>query len=180
MQSRPEWLTHRPGRDGAPGPRSARRAGAPPGRPRSGPGSIRATAGTGCGAVLWVDVCGVAWAQFGVGLGGSVGGVFVIAHGYASSRNMHGVPVGEWDFDLAIAAKIGDVLKGIKGIGKVVDTIQKYKKIRYLTETVIKNRGINQPGIYGIPIPLAGIGLHVWIGFKFGEMTIFNSGKGIP
>ncbi|MCP3928520.1 MAG: hypothetical protein GY705_05400 [Bacteroidetes bacterium] len=118
--------------------------------------------------------------KFGLGLGGSIGAVFVIAYGYSDSYKMNGGVVGEWDFDLSIGAKLGDFLKGIKGIGKVIDTIQKYKKMRYLTENAIKNRGIVNPGIYAIPIPLAGVGLHAWVGFKFGDITIFKSGRGIP
>lgn len=117
--------------------------------------------------------------KFGPGLGASVGAVFVIAHGYSSANLMNGVS-GGWDFDLAIGAKLGDFLKGIKGLGKVIDTIQKFKKMRYLTENVIKNIGIVNPGVYTIPIPLAGAGLHVWGGFKFGDVTIFSSGRGIP
>jgi len=118
--------------------------------------------------------------KFGLGLGGSIGAVFVVAYGYSDASKMNGGVSGEWDFDLAIGAKLGDFLKGLKGIGKAVDTIQKYKKIRYFTEVAIKNRGIASPGIFVIPIPLAGGGIHAWAGFKFGDITIFQSGKGIP
>jgi hypothetical protein len=52
--------------------------------------------------------------------------------------------------------------------------------MRYLTENVIKNIGITTPGVYTIPIPLAGAGLHIWGGFKFGDIKIFSSGTGIP
>lgn len=117
--------------------------------------------------------------KFGPGLGASVGAVFVIAHGYSDSCSMNGVS-GNWDVDIAIGAKLGDFLKGLKGIGKAIDTIQKYKKLRYLTENAIKNYGILNPGIYTIPIPLVGAGLHAWGGFKFGDVTVFNRGKGIP
>jgi hypothetical protein len=27
---------------------------------------------------------------------------------------------------------------------------------------------------------MAGLGLHVWGGWKFGDITVFSSGKGIP
>jgi hypothetical protein len=116
--------------------------------------------------------------KLGAGLGGSVGAVFVIAHGYQAAREMYGVS-GSWDFDVSIGAKLGDFLKGVKGLGKAVDTIQKYKKMRYLTENAIKNIGITKPGVYSIPIPLAGIGLHLWGGYKFGDVTILRTGKGI-
>jgi len=34
--------------------------------------------------------------------------------------------------------------------------------------------------VYTIPIPVAGIGLHVWGGYKFGDVSLFSTGKGIP
>jgi len=116
--------------------------------------------------------------KIGPGLGGSIGAVFVIAHGYNSPAEMTG-GTESWDFDLAIAGKLDSFLKGARGIGKVVDTIQKYKKMRYLTENVIKNLGITEKGIYTIPIPFAGVGIHAWAGFKFGTVSIFRQGKGI-
>lgn len=116
--------------------------------------------------------------KFGPGLGGSVSSVFVIAHGYQKAHHMNGVS-GGWDFDVSIGAKLGDFLKGVKGFGKAVDTIQKYKKMRYLTENAVKNIGITKPGIYTIPIPFAGVGLHLWGGYKFGDVTVVGTGKGI-
>jgi len=117
--------------------------------------------------------------KIGPGLGGSVGAVFVIAHGYKEACQIKGVS-GGFDFDVAIMAKLGDFLKGVKGLGKVVDTIEKYKKLRYLTENAVKNIGITKPGVYTIPIPLAGTGLHLWAGFKFGDITLVSTGEGIP
>lgn len=116
--------------------------------------------------------------KLGLGLGGSITASFVIAHGFSSADAMRGVS-GGWDFDVAIAAKLDSFLKGIKGIGQVVDTIQKYKKMRYLTENAIKNLGITEKGIYSIPIPLAGGGIHLWGGYKFGDVKIFRKGTGI-
>ena len=116
--------------------------------------------------------------KLGPGLGGSISAVFVIAHGYGTADEMRG-KIGGWDFDIAIAAKLDSILKGIRGIGKAVDTIQKYKKMRYLTENAIKNLGISERGIYSIPIPLAGVGLHLWGGYKTGTVSIFSKGKGI-
>ncbi len=81
--------------------------------------------------------------------------------------------------DVAIGAKLGDFLKAVKGLGKAVDTIQKYKKLRYITENAIKSVGIAKPGVYAIPIPMAGAGLHLWAGFKFGDVTVVSTGKGI-
>jgi hypothetical protein len=117
--------------------------------------------------------------KFGPGLGASVGVVFVIAHGYEKAMEMNGV-AGSWDFDISLGAKLADFLKGVKGLGKTIDTINKYKKMRYLTENAIKNIGITKPGIYTIPIPLAGIGLHLWAGFKFGDVSVFSVGMGLP
>ena len=33
---------------------------------------------------------------------------------------------GGWDFDLALVAKLSGFFKGVKGLGKAVDTIEKY------------------------------------------------------
>jgi hypothetical protein len=117
--------------------------------------------------------------KMGPGLGASVGAVFIIAHGYEKATEMNGVD-GGWDFDIALAAKLGDLLKGVKGLGKAVDTIEKYKKLRYLTENAIKSAGIYKRGVYSIPIPLAGVGLHLWAGYKFGDLTIPGVGVGVP
>ena len=117
--------------------------------------------------------------KFGPGLGGSIGAVFVIAHGYDTAREMKGV-TGTWDFDLAIGGKLGDFLKGVKGLGKAVNTLEKYNKLRYLTENAIKNAGIAKRGVYTIPIPFAGAGIHVRGGYKFGDISIFSTGIGVP
>ena len=124
----------------------------------------------------WINING--W-KLGPGLGGSVGVVFVIAHGYERASEMNGVS-GGWDFDVSIGAKLGDFLKGAKGLGKAVDTINKYKKLRYLTENAIKNIGITKRGVYTIPIPFAGGGVHLWGGYKFGDVTVPSVGVGVP
>ena len=117
--------------------------------------------------------------KFGAGLGGSVSAVFVIAHGYETAQEMVGVK-GDWDFDIAIGTKLGDFLKDVKGLGKVVDSYEKYKKLRYLTENAVKNMGITKPGIYTIPIPFAGVGIHLWGGYAFGDVSLFDTGFGVP
>lgn len=120
--------------------------------------------------------------KFGVGLGASIGGVFVIAYGYPQAKDMNGVTGGR-DFDLAVGAKLGDLVKGIKYLGKAVDTMDKFKIMRYLTENILKTMVINEfPGTSGIitlPIPLAGGGLHAWAGFKFGDVSVLRTGKGV-
>jgi len=117
--------------------------------------------------------------KFGPGLGADVSAVFVLAHGYSKANDMIGVS-GDWDFDVAIGAKLGDFLKDIKSLGRVIDGLEKYKKLRYVTENAIKNRAIIKPGIYTLPIPFAGVGLHLWGGFKFGDVSVFSTGVGIP
>jgi hypothetical protein len=120
--------------------------------------------------------------KFGVGLGGSVGAVFVIAYGYPQAKDMNGVS-GGYDFDLAIGAKLGDFLKGLRFLGKAIDTLDKFKKMRYLTENILKTMVINglpdSSGIITLPIPLAGVGLHAWLGFKFGDVSIWRTGRGL-
>jgi len=117
--------------------------------------------------------------KFGPGLGADVGAVIVLAHGYPEAADMIGV-AGDKDFDISIGAKLGDFLKDIKGIGKVIDGIEKYKKMRYTVENALKNRAFAEPGLYTIPIPFAGGGLHLWAGYKFGSVSVFSTGVGIP
>lgn len=120
--------------------------------------------------------------KFGPGLGASIGAVLVIAYGYPQAKSISGV-TGGGDFDLAIGAKLGDLLKGLSYLGKAIDTLDKYKKMRYLTENILKTMVVNgMPGSSGIitlPIPLAGAGLHAWGGFKFGTVSILRTGTGI-
>jgi len=54
--------------------------------------------------------------KLGLGLGGSGGLAFVIAYGYNSASELAG-DSGGWDFDLAIAVKLGDFLKDIRVLG---------------------------------------------------------------
>lgn len=117
--------------------------------------------------------------KFGAGLGGDIAAVFVIAHGFEQAGEMKGVD-GGWDFDIAIAWKLGDFLKGVRGLGRAVDTFEKYKKLRYLTENAVKNLGITKEGIYTIPIPGGGWGMHLWGGYKFGDVTVVSTGLGVP
>lgn len=117
--------------------------------------------------------------KFGPGLGADVAAVFVLCHGYADAKDMVGVS-GDWDFDISIVAKLGDVLKDIKGLGKVIDGIEKYKKMKYIAENAIKSRAIKETGVYNMPIPFAGVGIHLWAGYKFGDVSVFSTGVGIP
>ena len=116
--------------------------------------------------------------KVGPGLGGSISGVFVLCNGYSSAEAMIGSKNG-FDFDIALGAKFSDFLKSFRYLGQVVDTVEKYKKTRYLAENLIKNDDFPEGGIYSIPIPLAGAGLHGWVGYKFGDVSIMRTGKGI-
>ncbi|PCJ18652.1 MAG: hypothetical protein COB04_06990 [Gammaproteobacteria bacterium] len=119
--------------------------------------------------------------KFGPGLGGSIGATLVIAYGYPQARDMVGETNG-FDFDLAVGVKLGDLLKGLKGIGTALDTLDKFKKIRYVAEQTIKTTMNGVPeskGIITLPIPLAGAGIHAWAGFKTGKISVFNTGTGI-
>lgn len=116
--------------------------------------------------------------KFGPGLGANIGAVFVLAYGYNESHEMIGAE-GGFDFDLALGARLTDLIRSVKGLGKAIDTLEKYKTTTYLAENAIKNMNITSRGIYTIPIPLAGIGLHAWAGFKFGEVRLLRTGIGI-
>lgn len=119
--------------------------------------------------------------KFGPGLGGSVSAALVIAWGYDQPGRINGV-TGGWDFDIALVSKLSSWLKSLKGIkdlDKMVDAYQKYKKLRWAAEQVIKNRGIMKPGIYTIPIPAAGGGIHLWGGYKFGDVDVIGTGTSI-
>lgn len=118
--------------------------------------------------------------KFGAGLGGSISAVFVLCYGYNSADAMNGVKGGP-DFDLALGPKLSSVLKSFEAGTKAVDTVQKYKKTRYIAENLFKNRSLatEDSGIITLPIPLAGVGLHAWGGYKFGEVSIMGKGKGL-
>jgi hypothetical protein len=118
--------------------------------------------------------------KFGPGLGADVSLVFVVAVGFENPRSMIGVD-GDWDFDVSLGTKLSDFLKEVKYLGKAIETVEKYEKTKYITENLIKDRKIIKgEGIYTLPIPFAGIGLHLWAGFKFGDVSLFGEGVGVP
>jgi len=120
--------------------------------------------------------------KIGAGLGGSVGLVAVLGHGFDEANDMNIVqaPAGwsDFDYDVALVTKLSAWLKGLKGIGKVVDTLQKYKKLSKSADFIYKNWKIYRRGIYTIPIPGAGTGAHLWGGWKAGEVEVTAQGKG--
>ena len=83
------------------------------------------------------------------------------------------------DFDLALIGQLSSVLKGLRGVGKVVETMEKYKKLSDAAQELVKNKAFIKKGVYTIPIPLAGGGVHVWVGRKYAETILVGSGKGL-
>ena len=116
--------------------------------------------------------------KIGLGLGGSVSAVFVLCHGYNSAEAMNGSK-NTFDFDLALGPKLSSAIKSLRYFDAAVDTVQKYKKTRYIAENLLKNKDFAEGGIFHIPIPFAGAGLHAWIGYKFGDVSVMRTGKGI-
>ena len=95
--------------------------------------------------------------KLGGGLGGSGGLVAVFAHGVQKSSDFNAAfSWGDMDFDLAIGGQLGGLLKGMKGIGTVVKTMEKYKKLSAVGQELAKNKAFIKKGVYTIPIPLAG------------------------
>ena len=118
--------------------------------------------------------------KFGPGLGADVSAVFVVAVGFETARDMVGVD-GDWDFDISLGTKLSDFLKDVKYLGKAIETMEKYERTKYITENLIKNRYIiKKEGIFTLPIPFANIGLHLWGGYKFGDVSVFAQGEGVP
>lgn len=136
----------------------------------------RASADDG-GFVDYVDLMADGW-KLGGGLGGSVGAIVVVAHGVKSPHEFN--KKGEWsdwDLDLAIGGKLGDVLKGLKGIGKIVTTMEKYEELSHAAIEITKNKGFVKKGLYTIPMLGVGAGLHVWTGRKYGDVTVISTGR---
>jgi hypothetical protein len=118
--------------------------------------------------------------KLGGGLGGSGGLVVVFAHGVDSLNGFRSAFAwGDMDFDLALIGQLSSVLKGLRGISKVIETMDKYKKLSYTAEEILKNKAFVKKGVYTIPIPLAGVGVHVWVGRKYAETMVVGSGKGL-
>ena len=130
------------------------------------------------GEVEWAELSSHG-CKLGGGLGGSGGLVVVLAHGVERVDQFRtAFSWGDMDFDLALAGQLSSVLKGVKGVGKVLTTMEKYKKLSYAAQELVKNRAFIKKGVYTIPIPLAGIGVHVWVGRKYAETMLVGSGRG--
>ncbi len=129
------------------------------------------------GYVDYADLMADGW-KLGGGLGGSVGGIVVVAHGVKSARefNKNG-EWSDWDLDLAIGGKLGDALKGLKGIGKIINTMEKYEELSHAAIEITKNKGFMKKGLYTIPMLGVGIGAHVWTGRKYGGIEVMSVGR---
>ena len=135
----------------------------------------------------YTDPSQIEWAKLsshglklGGGLGASFSGVFVFAHGVTSARQLRSAFAwGDMDFDLAPGANLGALLKGLRGIGPMLDVMAKYKKTSYVAQEVAKNAAFMKPGVYTIPIPKTGPGMHVWVGRKYAETMVVASGMGL-
>lgn len=131
------------------------------------------------GNIEWADLTSHGF-KLGGGLGGSVAAVAVFAHGVETVSQFNtAFSWGNMDFDLAFGAQLSSVLKGLKGIGTIVDKMDEYKKLSYAAQELAKNRAFIAKGVYTIPIPMAGTGIHIWVGRKYGEIRVVNAGKGI-
>lgn len=118
--------------------------------------------------------------KLGGGLGGSGGLVVVFGHGIQSVDQFKSAfSWGDMDFDLALGGQLSSVLKGVNGVGKVITTMEKYKKLTYVAQELVKNKAFVKKGVYTVPVPLAGVGVHVWIGRKYAETMLVGSGKGL-
>lgn len=118
--------------------------------------------------------------KLGGGLGGGVGLVAVFAHGIENiGQFKSNFQWGDMDFDLDLGTKLGSALKGLRGIGKVVKTMDEYKKLQYAGKQLLQNRYFYKKGVYTIDIPFGGVGLHVWVGRKYTETFVQGSGTGI-
>ena len=129
------------------------------------------------GEVDWVNIMSDGF-KFGGGLGGSVSGIVIFARGIKRPEEFR--QAASWsdlDFELALGGNLGSVLKGIKGIGTVVNVMDKYKKLAHAAQELAKNQVFYKPGVYTISIPGAGAGMHVWAGRKYGGITLHSSGS---
>jgi len=130
--------------------------------------------------VDWAVLCCHGF-KLGGGLGGSASGIVVFARGISSASGFNtGFSWGNMDFDLAIGASLGNALKSLKVIGKVVKTLEEYKKLQYLGTELYKNCRLMKPGVYTLGIPGSGPGMHVWIGRKYSKMQLIGTGRGLP
>ena len=106
--------------------------------------------------------------------------VAVFAHGVETPGKFRSAfSWGDMDFDLALGGQLGSVVKGLKGVGKVVKLMEEYKKLTYASQELAKNGAFVKRGVYTIPIPLAGVGVHVWLGRKYAETMLVGSGTGL-
>ena len=61
----------------------------------------------------------------------------------------------------------------------MLDKMDDYKKLSYAGEELLKNKAFVKKGVYTIPIPLAGAGVHVWLGRKYAQTMLQSAGTGL-
>jgi hypothetical protein len=116
--------------------------------------------------------------KVGPGLGGSGDAILLFARGvkhpsqFDEARSWSGA-----DFDLAFGGEFGAAIKTVRTLGKIVKGVEHWGKLRYAGEQLIKNKAFIKPGLYIIPIPGAGAGMHVWAGKKYGVVNIIRHGS---
>ena len=123
--------------------------------------------------------------KIGPGLGGSGGIMVVYAYGYEDAKDFHVIHAPDllslkgWDWDLATGGPLGSALKGVRGIGRIVKTMDEFKKLAWTGQQLVKNFGAlaSKKGVYTFPINL---GLHIWIGKKTGVTRSVGSGRTVP
>jgi outer membrane protein OmpA-like peptidoglycan-associated protein len=125
--------------------------------------------------IRWAAV-NVSGYKFGPGLGGSVGAAFILVNKVSSVSEFTSLTPGGFDFDASLGAKLKGWLSSLKGVSKVIKTLDDYKKLKYVGEQAIKNRDLAQKGLHAFAVPMAGAGLHLWLGYKFGEVQVIDHG----
>lgn len=62
----------------------------------------------------------------------------------------------------------------------VIPTPAITQKMRYGVEMLLRTGHLSNPGSIPFRYHLAGGGLHLWAGYKFGTVSVFSRGVGIP
>jgi len=128
---------------------------------------------------VWAEIADQGW-RFGPGLGGGGGVKFVVVTGVRNFCDFNKIKGGSFDFEVDIAGRLGSYLKGLKGTGKAVKTLEEHKELKKIAETIIKNRGAitSEPNI--ISIPTVGGGLQLWGGYKTTNVEVIRTGGHTP
>ncbi len=139
--------------------------------------------------------------RWGPGLGGGTGLDFFVITNVTDPWKLHGHETSGWDFNFAIGAKWGGIVKGLAKSKKMASLINKLSKAKGLTgaaikqaskmdpgdyaEVVKKAREIannvpsngNKPGLMSVGIPVTP-GLEVSLFKQYGKWSVMNYVKG--